>query len=332
MADLNTLVISRIPALTAKERLLLAELFPDSDSLLTLTAHDIFEIIGRKPRVSLFSMHETAAEAERIKAAAEKNRIRIIWYWDSGYPPQLREIFDPPVVLYAKGGSMENSLPHIAVVGTRHPGRKGMESAYMLGAGLAEKGIPVVSGLALGIDSAAHTGVVDKRGKTIAVLGNGIDSVYPVSNRKLAYGILENNGVLLSEFPPGTPPLKYNFPKRNRIISGLSRSVIIVEAPLKSGALITADFALEQGRDLFVHGCSLSSPGNEGALKLSFDGAGIVESPEDILKYTGSSSAGSLQILETPEDYTLSDLLAMELEGSLVLYEGTRFVAEGALS
>lgn len=331
MADLSTLIISRIPGLTSKERLLLAELFPESDSLLKLSENDISGIIGRKLKTQSFSMNKPAEEAEKILAITEKNTISIIWYWDSGYPPQLREIFDPPVVLYTRGEKMENSVPHIAVVGTRHPGRKGRESAYMLGAGLAEKGIPVVSGLALGIDSAAHTGAVDNRGKTIAVLGNGIDSVYPLSNRKLANRILDNNGVVLSEFPPGTPPLKYNFPKRNRIISGLSRSVVVVEAPLKSGALITADFALEQGRDLFVHGCSLSCPGNEGALKLSFDGAGIVESSDDLFNKTGCSSTGSLQVLEAPEDYSLSDLFAMELEGSLVQYEGTRFVTGGAL-
>ena len=331
MADLNALAVSLIPGLKWKERLLIAELFPDTDLLSRISCSDISRIIGRSFTSGFFSMEETVAKAEKILEVTERSGIQVIWYWDREYPPQLREIFDPPVLLYARGGELQNSLPHVAVVGTRYPTRKGKESSWMLGSGLAENGIPVVSGLALGIDSAVHRGVVERNGRTVAVLGNGIDSVYPASNRKLAYEIMDKGGVVLSEFPPGTPPLKYNFPKRNRIISGLSRAVVIVEAPVRSGALITADFALEQGRELFVHACSLSSRRGEGALKLSVDGAGIVNSCDDVLNMIGSDETQSMRILENAEDYTLSDLLSMELEGTLLQYEGTRFVTGGAV-
>lgn len=163
--------------------------------------------------------------------------------------------------------------------------QKTEKKCFLLGAELAEKSIPVVSGLALGIDSAVHHGVVKRNGCTVAVLGNGIDSIYPSQNRKLAGEILDNNGIIISEFPPGTPPLKYNFPKRNRIISGLSRAIVVVEAPEKSGALITADYALEQGRELFIHSCCLQSIRGQGSFRLSLDGAGILESAEDLIRF-----------------------------------------------
>lgn len=326
MTDLTCITVSRIPGLNHRERLLIAELFPDSKDLLTLSSGDISRITGRKLKSEKFHMRALLEEAERILEYTEKNGIKTVWFWDPEYPPQLREIFDPPVLLYLKGMPLDNNVFHTAVVGTRYPTRTGRSNAYILGAALAEKGIPVVSGLALGIDSAVHRGVLEVKGKTVGVLGNGIDTVYPRSNKKLAFEIVANGGALLSEYPPGIPPLKYNFPKRNRIISGLCRSVVIVEAPVKSGALITAEFALEQGRDLFVHGGSLSSPRGTGGLKLSLDGAGIIETPDDMLRMAEAGIGGSLRILDDPEVYTLSQLLSMELDGALVQYGGTQYV------
>jgi DNA processing protein len=173
--------------------------------------------------------------------------------------------------------------PLVAVVGTRKPSRAGAGRAFVLGRELGEEGISVVSGLALGIDSMAHRGNIEGRAPTIAVLGSGVDEVYPSSNRNLARRILETGGLILSEYAPGTKPAKWNFPARNRIISALARGTVIVEAPEKSGALITADFALQQGRDLWVDRAGVASPRSKGTARLAEDGAGIISSAADIL-------------------------------------------------
>jgi len=170
----------------------------------------------------------------------------------------------------------------VAVVGTRKPSSAGAARAFSLGKELGEAGIPVVSGLALGIDSMAHRGNLEAKAPTVAVLGSGADQVYPSSNRDLARRIIENGGLLLSEFPPGTAPLKGNFPARNRIISALARGVVIVEAPEKSGALITARFALEQNRDLWVDRVGVNSRQGKGTARLAEEGAGIISSAKDI--------------------------------------------------
>ncbi len=330
MADFIHVLISRIPGLVIKERLLIAELFTDAEDIRKLGKDDISRITGRRYRRDSLSMEEVYREAEMISEASDKTGSGILWYWDSGYPPQLREIYDPPAVLYFKGSEPDHLVPHAAVVGTRYPDSDAAGKAFSLASGLAEHGIPVVSGLALGIDSAAHRGALASGGKTTAVLGNGIDSVYPSSNRKLAAGIIDSGGTVMSEYPPGTPPLRYHFPKRNRIISGLCRSVVVVQAPLKSGALITADYALEQGRDLFVHACSLSGSRGSGGLKLAMDGAGIIGSVTDLLKsWNREDSVLSFDILEDPEQWSLSDLLSAELEGQLFQYEGNYFARGG---
>jgi DNA processing protein len=181
-----------------------------------------------------------------------------------------------------------------AVVGTRRPSSQGAKRAFDIGLELGKAGIPVVSGLALGIDSMAHRGNIEAGSPTVAVLGSSPDMVYPASNRFLAKRILETGGVILSEYPPGTGPRKWNFPERNRIISALARGTIIVEAPEKSGALITAKFALEQDRDLWVDKAGISSKWSCGTANLEKDGALIFSSVKDILaewSLEGASSA-----------------------------------------
>ncbi|MDR1389609.1 MAG: DNA-processing protein DprA [Treponema sp.] len=229
----------------------------------------------------------------------------------SSYPPQLREIYDPPEQLFVRGRLPGQSRPSLAIVGTRRPGAAAMKHALRLGRECAQMGITVVSGLALGIDALAHRGCLDGGGITVAVLGSGVDQVYPASNRDLARRILESGGALVSEYEPGTKPAKWRYPARNRIISGLARGVIIVEAPEKSGALYTASFALEQGRDLWVAPVSDRSLGTKALVR---DGCGIITGIEEILtewnmekpaakkehapvfaKNTGSSLAKQLQ-------------------------------------
>lgn len=214
---------------------------------------------------------------------AQKQHIHILTLADDEYPPLLREIFAPPPVLYIKG-SKESFSPHsIAVVGTRHHTTYGKNAAAIIVEGLAKSTITVISGLALGIDSIAHKTCVEQGGTTIAVLGCGVDTCYPPSNGKLAEHI-EKQGAIVSEFPLGTRPLAYNFPRRNRIISGLSAGVVVVEAAKKSGSLITAHYAMQQGRDVFAVPGSIFSEKSIGTFNLIKTGATPVQSAQDILE------------------------------------------------
>lgn len=210
------------------------------------------------------------------------NNIKIIKYTDSEYPAFLREISDAPVVLYVYGNGLENIDPSIAIVGSRKASVYGMSIAEKFAARLAEYGICIVSGLARGIDTAAHQGCLRAGGITVAVLGCGLGVEYPKENVSLKEEIAER-GAVISEFPMQTNPLPYNFPRRNRIVSGLSRGVIVVEAAEKSGALITADFALEQGRDVFAVPAMIDHPNSLGTHRLIKEGAKLITSVEDVL-------------------------------------------------
>jgi DNA processing protein len=237
-------------------------------------------------------MHERVARAivdaqwaERVERECETitaQQIQILTWDDDEYPPRLRAIFDPPPVLYARGrlDCLRDIL--IAIVGSRRATSYGRSVAETLSRELAVKGVGIVSGLARGIDSAAHHGALKGGGKTIAVLGCGVDVVYPPEHDRLAAAICEH-GVLLSEFPLRTPPDRGNFPARNRIISGISLGTVVVEADLRSGALITADMALEQGRDVFAVPGNITSPSSRGANRLLKQGAQLVEHADDIL-------------------------------------------------
>lgn len=281
--DIMQVFISRISRLRTKERIFLSELFSETSDLMNLQLTDLEQILRRKLIGMIYNPLQIRAEVDTILENIHHSDLKVVFYWDSAYPPMLREIYNPPFLIYKKGAILNNEIPAIAVVGTRQSTVISSTAAYNLGLEMAGLNIYLVSGLAAGIDKAAHAGVVKGGGQTIAVLGNGIDYIYPAENVVLGREILEMGGVILSEYPPGTPPLKYNFPARNRMISGLSRAVVVVEAPERSGALITAEFALEQGRDVFVHRCSLNSRKGEGCRKLLFEGADIIDSAEDIV-------------------------------------------------
>jgi DNA processing protein len=207
---------------------------------------------------------------------------RIITYFDAFYPALLKEIHSPPIVLYIKGKDIPPGFSFIAVVGSRHPTHYGLKGAETIGFGLAKRGIGVVSGLAMGIDSAAHAGCLRGGGFTIAVMGTGIDVIYPPESSDL-FNEISERGTILSEFPMGSPPEARNFPIRNRIISGLSKGVVVVEATKKSGSLITASFALEQGRDVFAMPGSIDSFKSTGTHMLIKQGAKLIENVDDIL-------------------------------------------------
>jgi DNA processing protein len=202
---------------------------------------------------------------------------------DAIYPKLLKEIANPPTVLYAIGNIDLLHTPQIAIVGTRKPTINGRETAKQFAAYLAKAGFTITSGLALGIDGASHEGALQVGGNTIAVLGNGLHHSYPKSHRQLQSQIAEH-GLLLSEFPPTTEPRAENFPKRNRIISGLSVATLVIEAAVKSGSLITANFACEQGREVFAIPGSIHNPQARGCHALIKNGAKLVETVTDVLE------------------------------------------------
>ena len=223
------------------------------------------------------------AEAEIKKA--EKLNIKIVPISDSNYPFLLKEIADPPLVLYVKGNLSSSGKHLISIVGSRKCTKYGQTVAQKFAESFARLGIIVVSGLALGIDSAAHKGAIDANGKTFAVIGSGLDRIYPASNKHLAEKICSGYGAVISEFPFGTEPRPFNFPFRNRIISGLSYATIVVEAAKKSGSLITARLAAEQGRDVFAVPGNITSRMSEGTNMLIKDGAIPITEPDDLLTY-----------------------------------------------
>ena len=222
-------------------------------------------------------------EIDKERETLIRQKISVVLLGEPEYPELLSHIYDPPPLLFVKGELPSKDILNIAVVGSRNPTPYGVKMAEQLGYDLALAGVTVVSGMARGIDSAAHRGALKAGGKTIAVLGTGIDIVYPKENLRLA-GEIEQNGVLVSEFPLGTKPLKGNFPRRNRVISGMSHGVVVVEARKKSGALITADFALEQGREVFAVPGRADLSASFGTHKLLRDGAKLVERAEDIIE------------------------------------------------
>jgi DNA processing protein len=241
---------------------------------LRLRAESIESILKRE-------FHEKAVEEfERVKALGGD----VLILDDGSYPYLLREIADPPIVLYVKGNWQECvESACVAVVGSRRCSTYGENASEMLARDLAEKDVCIVSGLARGIDSAAHRGAVRAKGKTIAVLGTGIDNVYPKENAKLVSEILDAGGALVSQFPLGTPPLKDNFPYRNRIISGLSLGVLIVEASERSGSLITARLAMEQNREVLAVPGNITSKNSFGTNYLIKSGAKLVQQWQDVV-------------------------------------------------
>ncbi len=237
-----------------------------------------FEVIAEKA-MDFSEWDRIEKELELV----EGHGVRLVTFKDGDYPERLREIYDPPLVLYAKGGFYDGDSPVAAVVGTRRATHYGLSMAEAIGRGLAEAGVVVVSGLARGCDTAAHRGALKAAGrKTVAVLGTGIDVVYPKENRRL-YDEIAERGLILSEFPMSTPPLAMNFPVRNRIISGLSMGVVVVEAPLRSGAVMTARLALEEGREVFALPGRAGAKTSGGTNRLIKNGAVLVEGVDDIL-------------------------------------------------
>ncbi len=256
-------------------------------------AFDHIEGLTPEAKESLYD--RSLADAQEILDECDRARLQILTYRDAGYPARLRNIPDPPLVRYYKGQLPDfDSQPLIGVVGTRKASAYGLQTAKRMGYQIGKCGGIVVSGMAFGIDAMAMSGALTSGEKTVGILGCGADLVYPLSNGKL-FREVEERGCILSEFAPGTPPFKWNFPKRNRIISGISNGVLVVEAPEKSGSLITARHALDQGRDVFVVPGNIDQPGFVGSNRLLRDGAILASSGWDILSEYDAFYPGKLR-------------------------------------
>lgn len=253
--------------------------------------HDLFSMSSRE--LASFGLPAEAAAAissgryramsEEIIDWARREKCRLLVRGGSGYPAILNEIYDPPLILYCRGQVEVLELPGLAIVGTRRPTFYGLQMAQGLAFDLGKRDLVIVSGLARGVDAAAHRGCLEAKGRTVAILGCGIDVVYPREHRQLTQMIAES-GALLSEFPPGTSPAPQNFPVRNRIISGMSLGTVIVEASEYSGSLITARLAMEQNREVFAVPGNLTSPQSFGPNYLIKQGAKLVQIWRDIVE------------------------------------------------
>ncbi|OIO36207.1 MAG: DNA protecting protein DprA [Candidatus Omnitrophica bacterium CG1_02_46_14] len=274
-------LIARVGAVTYKK---LTEKFGDIDSILKATSKDLTSLknLPKNLQESLKNP-ELLEKAEKEITKAQKSGVDIISLLDPEYPEELREIYDAPMVLYVRGHLPIKGTPAVAIVGSRKASLYGVRTAKSIASDLAKSGVVVVSGLALGIDSAAHEGALKQNGVTLAVLGGGLSRLYPSQNKKMAERIVKN-GAVISEYPMEMSPRPEYFPMRNRIISGLSRAVLVVEAAQKSGALITADTALEQNRDVFAVPGNADASKSQGTNALLKQGAKLVTCATDILE------------------------------------------------
>ena len=304
-------------------------------------------------RADLLFDFDPAESVDRSMAWAAQPGQHIVTLADAEYPKALLEIADPPCLLYVRGNPGLLGKRGLAVVGSRNATPQGIQTAENFAKALAGKGLAIISGLALGIDAAALRGALAAGGETIAVIGTGADRLYPARNRELALAIAEH-GAIVSEFPLGTPAIAANFPRRNRIISGLSRGVLVVEAALESGSLITARLAAEQGREVFAIPGSIHSPVARGCHKLIKQGAKLVETALDILEefgnYPEAADIGPSSLLAGEEnavlgalghdpcnlddlaertglaaDRLLTELLTLELAGQVATLPGNRY-------
>lgn len=274
---------SLVPEIGPKRLSHLLNCFGDLASAWAASEAQLTQIgLDKQPLVNLLrARQQVDLDAEMAKV--ERAGARILTLADDDYPTLLRNVPDAPAMLYVRGRLLPEDDRALSIVGTRRATSYGRDAAYQFAKQLAAQGITIISGLAHGIDSAAHRGALDSGGRTLAVLGCGIDRIYPADNHKLADDILRR-GALISEFPIGTPPEAHNFPRRNRIISGMALGVLAVEAPEKSGALITTMTAAEQGREVFAVPGNIFSPMSGGTNRLIQDGAKLVMTVEDILE------------------------------------------------
>jgi DNA processing protein len=338
--DLDLLLTTnRMMFLRSEEKRLVCDVLDSPEDLCRLTKEELERIIGRRLRIREWKPLVFLTGAETDLAWIEKRGIRWCYYEDALYPRFLKEIFDPPFLLFIRGERETEEMQdafYCAVVGTRKPTGRGRQAAYSTGFETGKTSAVLVSGLALGIDGEAHRGCLDSGGTTAAVLGCGIDRIYPASHRSLGRSIIDHGGWIISEYPIGVPPLKQHFPARNRIISGLSCAVIVVEAPVSSGALITADFAVEENRDLYIHADGLTGPYAEGLQRLAAEGAPIVKDLSQLFAEYGIPQRHGLKEHRVLTDTAagqgagtrLARLMELELAGVCSVHNGVYYGRE----
>lgn len=261
----------------------LIDTFGSAQEALGAGTHRLGRVQGVGEETASYIAETNSDDAERELEHAEAAGVQILSYRDPAYPANLKAIYNPPLVLYVRGELRPEDGFATAIVGTRRATRYGAKQAGRLAGGLAAAGCCIVSGLARGIDACAHRGCLDAGGRTIAVLGCGLDRIYPDEHRDLADEAAAS-GAVISEYPMAAPPAKYNFPRRNRVISGLALAVVIVEAGSRSGALITATWAVQQNREVMAVPGPIDSRSSIGCHRLIRDGAKLVTCPEDVLE------------------------------------------------
>ena len=280
---LHWIWLAHRPGVSDRMKVRLLQHFRDPEDIYFADEASYRHVEGMTAEAAEALKDKDLSAAESCLEACRREGLHILTFQDAAYPSKLKNIADPPILFYYKGQLPDfDALPVIGVVGTRKASAYGMQTAKRMGYQIAKCGGIVVSGMAYGIDGMAMSGALTAGEVTVGVLGCGADIVYPISNRAL-FRDVEDYGCILSEFAPGTQPAKWTFPKRNRIISGLSNGVLVVEAPEGSGALITANHALEQGRDVFVVPGNIDQPGFVGSHRLLRDGATLVSSGWDVV-------------------------------------------------
>jgi DNA processing protein len=305
--DEQFLRLTLIPGIGSRSAHKLLSKFGDVSAVFDASEASVAAVLGEAmARKFVAARNKVAPElVDTALAWLEGEHHHLLTWSHAAYPRSLLESGDAPIALYALGDLSALQSPAIALVGSRNCSQGGRETAEAFAESLVNAGLVVVSGLALGIDAAAHTGALRAKAtgaKTIAVIGTGVDRVYPARNKTLAHAIAEQ-GLIVSEYPLGTPPLAENFPRRNRIISGLSRGVLVVEASMQSGSLITARLAAEQGRDVFAIPGSIHSTFHKGCHHLIKQGAKLVESSQDVLEELGlGASNGTAVDAKTQSD------------------------------
>ena len=286
--------MNRVPGLGAITAMRLAERFGSLAAAFEVSESDLLSVQGiGSEKAHQFAVDLKDARADDELDRAAKKGVKLVTWVDEGYPALLKQIADPPLVLYVTGLVETLSLPAVAVIGTRHPTIYGRETARRFGFQLAAAGYVVVSGLAFGIDTEAHIGAVQANGRSVAVLGGALDCLFPKENAGLARDLISSGGAVISEYPFGRQPDRQTFPMRNRIVSGLCKGVLVVEAPLNSGTMITVGQALDQNRSVMAVPGRIDSPASQGCHKLLCEGARLVSTADDVIDELQDLLAGA---------------------------------------
>lgn len=281
-ASFYTLALTRVRGVGSIIGKRLIDFFSSAKQVFLADRVKIEQVVGKFVSENIKKFDKWTSVEDSLKLSLKLGQSFVCYEEKDRYPELLKKIPDPPLILFYKGNLDINDLI-VGIVGTRKPSSYGVEATRFFSTALSSMGVCIASGLALGLDTVAHKSCVEVSGKTYAVFASSLENVYPYENKNLVDDILRKGGVILSEFPPGTMPSTENFPRRNRIIAGISKAVLVVEAPEKSGALITAYMAVDYGRDVFVVPGSIFSKTSKGTNRLIKEGAFLAETPEDIV-------------------------------------------------